>query len=36
MIRDLIIERIQGAGDRPALGAMGASHDDCAVDCCRF
>ena len=36
MIRDLILERMQGSGDRPALGVMGASHDICAVDCCRF
>jgi ferrochelatase len=36
MIRDLIVERIQGDGHRPALGAMGAAHDICAADCCRF
>jgi ferrochelatase len=35
MIRELIVERITGAAQRPALGIYGASHDVCAVDCCR-
>ena len=37
-IRDLVLERAAGArGERPercALGALGASHDLCPVDCC--
>ncbi len=36
MIRDLILERIEGHGNRPALGERGPSHDVCAVDCCVF
>ena len=36
MIRDLIVERIEGLNERPALGRMGASHDICADDCCSF
>ncbi len=36
MIRDLIQERIVGAADRPALGALGPSHDVCPVDCCTY
>ena len=36
MIRELIAERIAGAGDRPALGSLGASHDVCPADCCQF
>lgn len=34
MIRELIIERIEGADDRPALGSLGPSHDVCPTDCC--
>ncbi len=34
MLRDLIVERINGASERQALGAFGASHDVCPVDCC--
>jgi protoporphyrin/coproporphyrin ferrochelatase len=34
MIRELIVERISGATDRPALGSLGSSHDVCPVDCC--
>ncbi len=34
MVRELVVERMTDAADRPALGAMGASHDVCPVDCC--
>jgi len=34
MIRDLILERIDTATPRLALGAFGPSHDVCPVDCC--
>jgi ferrochelatase len=34
MIRELIVERIEGSGDRPALGTIGPCPDDCPVDCC--
>ncbi|MCC7083881.1 MAG: ferrochelatase [Pirellulales bacterium] len=34
MIRELIVERMTGAGDRPALGTLGPSHDVCPADCC--
>ncbi len=34
MIRDLILERIDNAMPRPALGMFGPSHDVCPVDCC--
>jgi protoporphyrin/coproporphyrin ferrochelatase len=34
MIRELIVERISGADERPALGALGPSHDVCLADCC--
>lgn len=34
MIRELVVERISGAVDRPAVGSYGPSHDICAVDCC--
>ncbi len=34
MIRELIVERISGAADRPALGGDGAAPDVCPVDCC--
>jgi protoporphyrin/coproporphyrin ferrochelatase len=36
MIRELIVERMSGAADRPALGALAASHDVCPVDCCLY
>jgi ferrochelatase len=36
MIADLIEERITGAADRPALGALGPSHDVCPADCCLY
>ena len=36
MIRELIVERIENATDRPALGALGASHDVCPADCCVY
>jgi protoporphyrin/coproporphyrin ferrochelatase len=34
MIRELIVERVNGASDRPALGVLGAEPDFCAADCC--
>jgi protoporphyrin/coproporphyrin ferrochelatase len=34
MIRGLIEERLGRAGDRPAVGRYGASHDVCPADCC--
>jgi ferrochelatase len=34
MIRELILERIDGATPRLALGVFGPSHDVCPVDCC--
>lgn len=34
MIRDLIVERMEQRAERPALGALGASHDVCPADCC--
>ena len=34
MIRELIVERMTGAADRPAMGTLGASHDVCPDDCC--
>ncbi len=36
MVRDLLQERIEGRSDRPALGALGPSHDVCPVDCCLY
>lgn len=36
MIRELIVERITGAAERPALGSFGPSHDVCPADCCRY
>jgi ferrochelatase len=33
MIRELILERIQGA-ERRALGSLGSRPDTCAEDCC--
>lgn len=34
MIRELIVERMAGQEDRPALGVLGPSHDVCPEDCC--
>jgi ferrochelatase len=34
MIRELILERLDPAVPRRALGAFGPSHDVCPVDCC--
>ena len=34
MIRELIAERMDGGMERRALGALGPSHDVCAVSCC--
>lgn len=34
MIRELIVERISGARDRPAVGDLGPSHDVCPAGCC--
>jgi ferrochelatase len=36
MIRDLIVERIDGLAGRQFLGDLGPSPDDCAPDCCLF
>ncbi len=36
MIRELVVERISGAAERPALGRLGASHDVCPTDCCLY
>jgi ferrochelatase len=34
MIRDLIVERMTAAPDRPALGNRGPNHDICPLNCC--
>ena len=34
MVRELIVERMTAKPTRRALGALGPSHDICAVDCC--
>ncbi len=36
MIRELIEERISPSDVRPALGALGPSHDVCPDDCCLY
>jgi len=36
MIRELIVERITDTADRPALGTLGPSHDECPADCCLY
>lgn len=36
MVRELVVERMEGHGDRPALGSLGPSHDVCPVDCCMY
>ena len=33
-IREMIVERMAGAADRPALGGRGPSHDVCPANCC--
>jgi ferrochelatase len=35
MIRELVLERIDPATPRRALGTRGPSHDQCLVDCCK-
>ncbi|HMD99493.1 MAG TPA: ferrochelatase [Terriglobia bacterium] len=34
MIRDLILERVEGTGERRTLGALGPGADFCPPDCC--
>jgi ferrochelatase len=34
MIRELVVERITNAAERPVLGRLGPSHDVCPADCC--
>ncbi len=34
MIGELVVERIHGVVERPALGVFGPCHDVCPVDCC--
>ena len=34
MIRELIVERVSGSRERPALGSLGAEPDFCPEDCC--
>ncbi|MEX2300049.1 MAG: ferrochelatase [Bryobacterales bacterium] len=34
MIRELIVERVDGLEERPALGSLGAEPDFCSADCC--
>jgi ferrochelatase len=34
MIRDLIVERMNGGTERVAIGTMGPNHDSCPEDCC--
>jgi ferrochelatase len=34
MIRELVVERIEGALDRPSLGTRGPAPDVCAAGCC--
>ena len=34
MIRELVVERMTGAEERPAIGRYSASHDVCLADCC--
>jgi ferrochelatase len=36
MIRELIVERTTGSTNRPALGTLGPSPDDCPDDCCVY
>lgn len=34
MIADLIVERLTGTSERPAIGQYGPNHDVCPLDCC--
>lgn len=34
MIRDLIVERLEGGSERATVGRLGPNPDVCAVDCC--
>lgn len=34
MLRDLVIERMTGSTERPAVGRYGPNHDVCPADCC--
>jgi len=34
MVADLIVERVTGSPDKPAIGKFGPSHDNCPEDCC--
>lgn len=34
MLRDLIVERMTGAPERPSLGTRGPNHDICPLECC--
>ncbi len=36
MIRELIVERISASPEKPALGTLGPSHDECPDDCCLY
>ena len=36
MVRELVVERMEGSAARPALGALGPSHDVCPTDCCLY
>ena len=36
MIRELIVERMTQAADRPALGELGPWHDICPANCCLY
>jgi ferrochelatase len=36
MLRELIVERIDGSAERLALGQLGPSHDVCPEDCCLY
>ncbi len=36
MIADLVVERMTGSAERPAIGELGPSHDVCPVNCCTY
>lgn len=36
MIRELVVERLDGSPERLTIGDMGASHDICPEDCCVY
>ncbi|MCI5065793.1 ferrochelatase [bacterium] len=36
MIRDLVVERMNGSSKKAALGDLGPWHDVCPADCCRY